>query len=558
MFDEENTFPQEPVVPEGAAAPQAEMPYSYAEPFQPPKAKKKSKLPLILGIAAAVVIAAAAAVVLLFFGNAGTASATPIESVAVYALMNDDGTAYIPLYDGTCIKINEEVDSAVLTKDRAHVVVLLTDGTLYVTDPQQSQKTTIADNATDLITVRDSGLLYDDEELISHRVTFADFSNVEIGKDVALKSANHTLSVLYATDEGDLYALASSASEAEKVGTFEDTARVKAISDDGQISVWADVDGSNYTIYLSDGGDRTTLGSVTSKYDGVHVEFTKDQQLVVITDSYSDRMWIKAVGTEVVEVKLAGEASGAGVYTAAGKLSDALAGEVTSLYVTTDGDVRSNLYNITLTGDRERVLSKVSKYTVVNGSLFYRDSENNLYYGILNGPELTQEEKIASDVDVFDVTANGRYVYYIKNYDDHDDTGTLYCYALDAGESVRVASEVACGYISLSDWDYGWTHNEYSTDGATVFYMKDLEDIGDTYSDHGTLMCWTYGSDSAQRIASEVLTYSVESGLVSGSVNKDSLMYLKYNSVDTDDNVYANWMYYNGTESIKVATDVIE
>lgn len=554
MLDEENTFVQEPILPEGApeetAIPEAEETVIQEEISQPSK-KKKKLLPLFLGIIAAIIVVIIAIVVL----SSGKSSAGPsagIEPVTVEALMNDDGTAYIPLYDGTCITINDEVEAATLTKDRMHIVVMLQDGTLYVTDSQQSSKTVIADNAFSVIAVKNDGFLYKDKDEIAHRVYFTDFSNLEIGKDIAVKVAENTLSVVYATDEGHIYTLPATATEATKVGSFENTAKLEGISDDGQISVWADKNDSSHTIYLNEGDNRENLGTVNSKYDGTYVTFTDDQKLTVITNYYSDKMWIKAAGGETIEVKLAAETSKATVYTGNGQLCDDIADNVKSLYITTEGDSGDNLYNITLTGDRERVLSKIGNYAIVNGILFYTDSENDLFYGKISGAEIQEPTKISSDVDIFNVTENGNYVYYAKNYE--DETATLYCYKLGTDEPVRVASEVAC----YKAWNYGWTYNVYSTDGATVFYFKDLEDIEDTYSDHGTLMAWTYGNESSQKIAGEVLTYSIESGISQGNVKANSLMFLKYTSTDADENIYANWMYYNGSETIKIAADVIK
>lgn len=71
-------------------------------------------------------------------------------------------------------------------------------------------------------------------------------------------------------------------------------------------------------------------------------------------------------------------------------------------------------------------------------------------------------------------------------------------------------------------------------------------------------MAWTYGNESSQKIAGEVLSYSIESGISQGNVKANSLMFLKYTSTDADENIYANWMYYNGSETIKIAADVIK
>lgn len=553
MLDEENTAITEPVASEEIPEVQADV--EVAEPIvseespSVPNVTKKKKWPLILAIIGVVV--AIVIVAVLALGNPGSSSPSKVEPIAISARMTDDGTAYIPLFDGTSITINEEVQSAILTQDRKHIVVLLQDGLLYVTDGQLTNKTTIADNATTFV-VRNDGLLYEDEDDVLYRILFADYASIKIGEDVAAQVAANTISVLYATDEGNIYTMAATASEATKVGTFDNGVEVEAISDDGQISVWVNQDDYDLTIYLNEGDNRTTLGQVDSKYNYTYATFTDDQKMVVVTNSYSERMWIKSIGSEPVEVKLAGEPQNNTVYTADGYLSDEIAANVQSLYFSTEGDSGNNLYNIALSGDRERVLSKIADYAISNGYIIYRDTENNLFYGKLNGTEVLDEEKIASEVSIFEVTENGKYVYYTKDYD--DEVATLYCYKFGENEPIKIASDVAC----YGGWSSGWTYNAYSTDGATVFYFKDLEEIEDTYIDHGTLLMWTYGDESSQKIASEVLTYSITSGLSSGEVKKNSFMFQKFSSVDSDENVYTNWMYYNGTDTTKVATDVID
>ena len=502
------------------------------------------------------VAAAAAVVVLLFFGNAGTDPSAPAAPVVVNACIDDDGTAYLPLYDGTCVQIYGDVASAKLTKDRAHVLVLLKDGTLYVTDPQQSQKTIVADNAVSMGAIQNTGFVYKDDQRIAHRVLFADFSNVKLGNDVSLKSAENTLNIVYAAGNGNIFTLAPTTSRALRVGGETDYACPCAISDNGQISVWVEEEAdSTAAIYINDGDGSTRLGITKYWEDGVHVEFTKDQKLTVITVSSEDRMWIKAVGTEPVEVDLPNRITEVSVYTEKGKLRDADAEDVTSLYVTTQGQYRTALYRVSRTGVCERVLYEITECTVEGGRIFYIDKQS-LYCGILNGSEITEQKKIAGEVNIFEVTPNGRYVYYIKDYTDvlaPYGSGTLYCYALGTGESVRVASEVACYCFDVGVWVYSWTYNMYSTDGATVFYFHDLErKLGPL--DRSTLSSWTYGSDSPKRIATEVLVESAESGLSLYTVEKDSLMYMKYDFTDTDGSIHGNWMYYNGSESVKAAS----
>lgn len=55
-----------------------------------------------------------------------------------------------------------------------------------------------------------------------------------------------------------------------------------------------------------------------------------------------------------------------------------------------------------------------------------------------------------------------------------------------------------------------------------------------------------------------MLTYSLDSGYDSILINPKSFLYSKYSSTDKDGKVLVNWMYWNGKDSVKVASDVIE
>ena len=133
------------------------------EPFAPAEAttikKKSKKIPMLIGIVAAVAV-----LVVLLCVFIGASSAEPRYVAAKY---DEDGTAYLLLEDGKCITINDDVCQAVITADRKNVMVVLEDGTLYVTDKDQSKKTVVAENVKGLFGLRDEGFFYDDVDNIT-------------------------------------------------------------------------------------------------------------------------------------------------------------------------------------------------------------------------------------------------------------------------------------------------------------------------------------------------------------------------------------------------------
>lgn len=533
-----------------------DVPQDFHYPEEPaanfaPQPPKRKRWPLIAGLAAGVVVVLAVVIVLIV-SLSGKGGAEVRKSV-INARISDDGTAYIPLMDGTCVTIGDDVKSAALTADRTHIVVLLTDGTLYVTDPQLSEKTTIADEAAKFSNIRDDGFFYEDEEECSYRVLFQDGEPLELGHDVAFIVADNTCSVLYATDDGDIFSLAAGSDERGRVGTFDKSTSMEGISDDGQICVWVNSDGEERTIYFHDGQDRITLGTVTCKYNYTYVTFTEDQQMATVVNSYCDTMWILNRDQEPVKVKLGAEPDVSTVYTSKGYLSRSTAQQAQYLYMLTEADNGANVYCITPDGDRERVLSRVLSMSTAGDHIFYLDTDNNLRCGKLEGASITEETKLAGDVDMFEVSSNGAYVYYIKGVDEDNDTGSMYCAKLGTEGSEKIDSDVYCYYFSAS---LAFMQIDISTDGATVYYGTDPEKVGDTSTRQCTMMMWSYGSEDPVRIASDALISSTNSGYSTGEVNPDALIYLKVSYSNPDKDIFGNWMFYNGKESQRMASDV--
>ena len=89
----------------------------------------------------------------------------------------------------------------------------------------------------------------------------------------------------------------------------------------------------------------------------------------------------------------------------------------------------------------------------------------------------------------------------------------------------------------------------------TVYYLEQVSEIPDTYSDSGNLMCATVGSDPV-RIATDVLAYSLNSGLRSGNIDPKSFLLEKYISVDGEENIAVNWIYFDGSKTQTLAKEV--
>lgn len=505
--------------------------------------KKKKKLPLLIAIICAVLVIVAGCIVGTVFLS-GQSDTTDIPS-PYFGRVDEDGTAYIPLAGGEVITINEDVAYAGFIPNCNSVVVMLTDGTLYLTDPELSEKTEIATDCHDVFSLRKDGFIYENNKGVLHRVLLSDLSVTELGKrkDIAVTIADDSISLIYA-DNDYIYSLPATEAEEFKLSKWSNAIRLKAVSNDGQIAVWCEKDrGDTGTLYISEGDETSKLGEVNYDDNDTHIAFSKDQLLCTVCDYSVDQLWIKARGEDAVTAKLDAPIDSSTIYTNAGMLSDVNAADVTALYVRIEGREHANLYHITMDGERERVISDIQNFDLVGNTAVYLDGDNTLYFATLEGDMLSDEMEIAHDVDLYELTENGKYVYYMKGCE--DDAGSLYCCETGKNEPVRVAADVFCPFGILMV-------TEYSQDGATVYYFKDGE-FADAIC--GTLMGWNARDEESFKIASDVAVFSVQS-VHSDAIDSHDFLFMKYRSTDDYDNDIVNWMHYDGEESNKLATDV--
>lgn len=536
-----DTQPASETTAEGPAEATIEAP-AETPAEEAPEKKRKAPAALFAVIGTCVLLLVC---VLLFVKKptAGSGSSALEKASYLIGKVTPSGEGYVALLNGRTVEISDDVSYITATPDRKHILVITKNGELYITDPAQKEHTSVASNCKSVITVRNDGFFYTDKNDNNYRVLFSDLEPQKLGNDVVVAVADDNTTLLYATDSGDIYRLLNTEDVPTKVGYFPKSTRMIAISNDGQTGVWELVDGNDRSIVLLDGDDKSTLGSYSSEYSGGIVRFSSDQSLAVIGSVYGESLWIKTAGNEPVQAKLGAQLSTATIYTDSGLLRDAPGNKVSHLYVDTEADSGDNVYCISMDGDREKILSKTSEHAVSNNHIVYIDSDHNLYVAALEKGAAVKEEKLASDVSTLGLVPGKNYVYYFRSFESGE--GTLYCYRFGQKEPVKVSSGVT-------------QYTSYSPDGASVLFYKDVETISDTYDRTGMLMLWNYGDSEPKKVSSDVLTYSLDSGYDSILINPKSFLYSKYSSTDKDGKVLVNWMYWNGKDSVKVASDVIE
>ena len=219
-----------------------------------------------------------------------------------------------------------------------------------------------------------------------------------------------------------------------------------------------------------------------------------------------------------------------------------------NIYVSTEGDSGLNLYHISMDGERERVLSKIQSYDIMNGYVVYLTEDDSLFYAKLNGSDISEESKIANDVEMFQTAGNGQYVYYMKDFNNKTECGSLYCYRFKGDEPTKISSDALCYY------DKGLMCADVSADGETIYYYTDGEILDNIV--HATLMMWDCRTGSTSRIATEVIPLTVTS-MLNNVVNPDDFTFLKYDSVGDDETVYLNWMHFDGEKATKFASNIV-
>ena len=330
---------------------------------------------------------------------------------------------------------------------------------------------------------------------------------------------------------------------------------VESVSNDGKTALWVEKDESSdeAVSYLYHDGEKTKLTTLDSDSSSATLRFNLAQNAFAVADIYADEFFFRNNGGELVKVKLSDDLASSTVYTASGNLIFDGGSRIDGLYIRVDADDGDNVYFIDAEGERDKILSDIQDMDIQSGVISYIDADDNLRVAKLENGELKDETKVAGDAAALKLSRDGKYLYYVKGADTERNTGALYRYTLKSDESEKIASEI---YIwSLLDFYVSYFY--ISDDGKTVYYFEDVEDIEDTYTDYGTLKCATVGKEPV-KIGTDILVQSPNDGLQGKYVNANAFVYSKFVSLDAEENLIVNWMFYDGKEASTLAKDVLE
>ena len=153
-------------------------------------------------------------------------------------------------------------------------------------------------------------------------------------------------------------------------------------------------------------------------YD-VGVYFSANSNHVIIMCDGSDMfaIWNKKNGIEIHN--LPSILRNHKIYTENGLLSECQKDVPTTIYVLTDNleddGLSGNIYAISDTGKQTKIANKISDFEIYEKTLYYSDSNGNLYYASLSGNVMKNEIQIDEDICDFSVSPDGNKVVYTKH-----------------------------------------------------------------------------------------------------------------------------------------------
>lgn len=439
--------------------------------------------------------------------------------------------------------------NAVPTPDREQLVVLDTEGILYVTDFRLSAKTHIAANANSILSVQNEGILYRDSKDRFYRYLFADGSVLSLGKckDYLISKEGFTIS--FADKWGKVYVLTADSTEKKKIGRYQKSIDIVYVADDGNTVIYGSNVMKTESVMFYDNGTLTEvcdLPGMKSIYSAVRIQTYEEANGTTIafipclvTDT---KVYIKHTGEDMMTVDLNEYPSAKSAFTSEG------------LFV--HGFFTDGLFIIDPnTGEHREILSAIEDYHINDDRIIYLTQNGDLYRAEILDGALNNQERIDTEVWSFQCTPTGQDVYYYKNADAEEKYYDLYVATVSETQITPaiVDSEVHFDYESALS---------FSTDEKTVYYftkgekylrdtIETVQDTTDNYENYNILKRHTLGEETFL-IDTNVIPDSLTSGREDGLIEDSSFIYKRrISGGDT-----YTWQFFDGTESCAITEQV--
>lgn len=227
-----------------------------------------------------------------------------------------------------------------------------------------------------------------------------------------------------------------------------------------------------------------------------------------------------------------------------------------TFYCTTQNEAKDTrtLYCIDKNRDVKKVADSLYNYGDVkinNGIATFiveRESYNQLCYCHVDGDQIGATASVSEEVYEYRVSADGKYIYYMTDWDVDTSLADLYVYDTEKDLKEVVALDV--NYHTV----------EISADGKTVVFLKDAEELyDDSFQYVGEGYIKRLDEDPVKIASDIVWLYPT---VKEEYINEDMIPFMANVYMDgrgsLDDQLIIGGLYiYDGEDSVKVADDMI-
>ncbi|MDO4478785.1 MAG: zinc-ribbon domain-containing protein [Lachnospiraceae bacterium] len=321
----------------------------------------------------------------------------------IEAFKSGDDSVVLSLENGKSITV-EEASRATMTADGQHLIVLYTDKSLYIMDKNQKERVCVADKCKSYAYVRNDGFYYEDSKGKVYRVKYKDGSTVLLEDLIYLTVAPNTTTALYRNSRHQMMQLNHTSDVPEKISAYKlpkyimdslekedplvgEEPEADQITDEGDMALWVEgTDDGQASVWCYEDGIKSKI--LENDDDDIDLYHSKDQGTCVIETE--GKIWIKRRGEEPISV---GKPSGSvyNICTAEGYIEDVNVMNKDYIYFEADASEKENFYVITPEGDRERLLANVFVLSIGNGRIVWKDEDDSLYHGKLEGAKISDE-----------------------------------------------------------------------------------------------------------------------------------------------------------------------
>ncbi len=583
----EDGQPEQPIT-EKQVASAAYQEFHAADPdnTEAPK-KKKGKAGKVIAIiaiilAAVMVLGVAAGAVCYFAFFRSDLN----EEAAQYAYVDSNGKGYLCYGDGKVVELGKNISSACMSPDKKKIVVVGTDGLVYWTDAKLSEETEIID----LKLVKDDECWIDIEHLTNdfivlsvedersalaetytyYRYAFEDDKLVELVVErSALKATEESTEVEYAfgysayvnevafakAENGQIRVLRPDSNKFEKIAVYNTDVEIFfcGVSNDGNTVSWMEISGSKYTVmvYTDEDVENVASGIMTETFTDYFYMYSDpnskvftilgDNKAIFVKDGTIDDVTFngKVIPYSVVTTNCLDIEEDAKAKSALGFFVSVWTGDRDScdVYVVDFEDA-----------DKTRLISGISHWTASDGKLLYIDATNTLYVaGIdLGALELVDKNKISTGIELCDFSATKLdYVYFIKNYNEKEETGDLYVYDVKNDDDEKIESNVSAKDLLVSE------------DGRYVYYFTSVKKNEEYYVSYGDFNVYDAKSGESEEIDDDVIVYSVWSTTTRYGLDPKCIWYEQHSGASGKGYKY-DVCFYNGKETTAVVDGMIQ